>query len=123
MKYKLTDETIDFFGHTLHRIEALKDFGDVHKGDKGGFIESEHNLSQNGDCWVYDNAIVCGNAKVYGNAEVYDSAEVYGNAEVYGSAKVYDRAKVCGSAKVSDWAKIGGDEIVCGAMNMAKEDI
>ena len=28
-KYKLTDEIIDFEGHKLHRIEALKDFSDV----------------------------------------------------------------------------------------------
>jgi hypothetical protein len=29
MKYKLTDETIEFNGKTLFRIQALKDFGDV----------------------------------------------------------------------------------------------
>ena len=34
MKYRLTDETKVVSGHTLHRIEALKDFADVHKGDK-----------------------------------------------------------------------------------------
>ena len=38
-KYKLTDESIKFNNRTLYRIEALKDFGDVEKGDKGGFIE------------------------------------------------------------------------------------
>ena len=40
-KYKLTNETITFLGKVLRRIEALKDFADVKKGDKGGFIESE----------------------------------------------------------------------------------
>lgn len=57
-------------GRTLYRIEALKDFADVCKGDKGGFVESENNLSQVYDCWVYGSAGVYGNAKVYGNAEV-----------------------------------------------------
>ena len=33
-KYKLTEESISFNGKTLHRIEALKDFADVKKGDK-----------------------------------------------------------------------------------------
>ena len=47
-KYKLTDETINVCGKKLCRIEALKDFGDVKKGDKGGFIEDEHNLSHAG---------------------------------------------------------------------------
>lgn len=37
-KYKLTDKTIEHNGHILHRIEALKDFGDVKKGDLGGFV-------------------------------------------------------------------------------------
>ena len=37
-KYKLTDETIHVFGHTLHRIEALADFFDIHKGDKGALL-------------------------------------------------------------------------------------
>ena len=48
-KYKLTEETINVDDVTLYRIEALKDFGDIHKGDKGGFIEKEDNLSQEGD--------------------------------------------------------------------------
>jgi hypothetical protein len=44
-KYELTDETIDVLGNTLHRIKALKNFSDIHKGDLGGFVESEENLS------------------------------------------------------------------------------
>ena len=93
-KYKLTEETINVCGRTLHRIEALKDFNDVKKGDKGGFIGNEKNLSQKDDCWVYDNARVCDDAIVYDNAVVYDNAEVFGNAEVYGKAMVYDNAKI-----------------------------
>ena len=51
-KYKLTEETINVFNKTLYRIEALRDFNDVKKGDKGGFIEKEENLSQSDNCWV-----------------------------------------------------------------------
>ena len=61
-KYKLTDECITIGKHKLYRIEALKDFGDVHKGEKGGFIGSEVYLSQYGDCWVYGDAEVVNNA-------------------------------------------------------------
>ena len=68
-KYKLTNETITFLGKVLRRIEALKDFADVKKGDKGGFIESEENLSQKDNCWIYDNAIVYENTKIYENVE------------------------------------------------------
>ena len=93
-KYKLTDESIKFNNRTLYRIEALKDFGDVEKGDKGGFIEDEHNLSHDGNSWVYDNARVYDNAWVCGNAMVCGNAWVCGNARVYGDARVYDNAKI-----------------------------
>jgi len=83
MKYKLTKKTKEHFGVILYQIEALKDFGNVSKGDKGGYIEKVENLAWvSGDAWVY------GNAKVYGNAEVYGNAKVYGNAEVYGELKL-----------------------------------
>ena len=101
-KYKLTEETINVNGITLYRIEALKDFGNVKKGDKGGFIEKENNLSQSGDCWVYGNAKVYNNAKVFDNADIYGNAEVYDNATISGNAKVYGNAVICGNTKVCD---------------------
>ena len=61
-KYKLTEETKEWCGRTLHRIEALKDFGDVKAGDKGGWIEKEENLSHQGDAWVSGSARVSGSA-------------------------------------------------------------
>ena len=48
-KYRITDNTIEHNGHIIHRIQALKDFGNVKKGEVGGYIESEENLSQKGD--------------------------------------------------------------------------
>ena len=69
-KYKLTEETTIINDRTLYRIETLKDFGNVKKGDKGGFIENENNLSQSGDCWVYDNAMVFEDARIYGKAKI-----------------------------------------------------
>lgn len=101
-KYKLTEETINVFNKTLYRIEALRDFNDVKKGDKGGFIEKENNLSQSGNCWVYGNAKVRDNAKVYGIAWVCDNARVRDNAKVCGDARI------CGDAKVES----NGDYIV-----------
>ena len=86
-KYELLqDQTIEWRGRTLYRICALRDFGSVHAGDVGGYIECEHNLSQNGNAWVYGDAQVYGDAWVYGNAQVYGDAWVYGDAQVYGDA-------------------------------------
>ena len=76
-KYELLkDDTKITLGRTLYRIKALRDFGDVIKGDLGGYIESENNLSHCGNDMVYDNAMVYGNAEVCGNAEVRGDAEV-----------------------------------------------
>ena len=68
-KYKLTDETINVCGKKLCRIETLKDFIDVEKGDKGGFIEDEHNLYHDGNSWVYGGAMVYGDAKIENNSD------------------------------------------------------
>ena len=114
MKYELTDETIDVSGTTLHRIKALKDFGNVKKGELGGYVESEYNLSQIGNCWVYGNARVCGDAELCGNAKVCGNARVCGNAEVCGNAWVYGNAEVCGNAKVCGNAWVYGNAELCG---------
>ena len=68
-KYKLTDETKDFLGITLHRIVCVTAFANVSAGDLGGWVESEKNLSQDGD------ARVSGDAWVYGDALVEKTAD------------------------------------------------
>ena len=87
-KYKLTDETINLRGITLYRIEALTDFCDVKRGDKGGFVESEKNLSQEGNCWIYDDWCVYENTIVTDNAQVYDDANIHGNVHLCGDVDV-----------------------------------
>lgn len=52
-KFILTDETIEMFGVTLHRIKAVRSFGNVKEGDLGGFVEKEENLSQDFEACVY----------------------------------------------------------------------
>ena len=68
MKYKLTKNKKTIKEITLYQIEALKDFSNIKKGDLGGWIEKESNLSHRGDCWVYGDARVSGRARVYGDA-------------------------------------------------------
>ena len=104
-KYELTDETIEYCGKTLHRIKAIRNFGNVKVGDLGGFIEKEDNLSHDNNAWISDNAKVYGNAKVsinalvFGNAQVSDNARVFGNAQVSGDAKI---------TKTSDYITFSG---------------
>lgn len=115
-KYELLKkDTIQFNDKTLYRIRALIDFGRVSKGDLGGYIEKEGNLSQKGNAWVSDNAKVSDNARVYddarvsGYALVSDKAKVSDDARVYGDAWVSDYAWVSGKARVYDDARVYGD--------------
>ena len=73
-KYKLTKTTKTECGITFYQIEALRDVNDVSKGDKGGWVEKEDNLNQDGNAWV------SGNARVYSNAWVSGDAQVSGDA-------------------------------------------
>ena len=73
---------------TLYRIKSLRSFGDVIKGDLGGYVESERNLSHEGDCWVYDNSEVYGDAVVYDDAKVSDYSYVYDESKIFGEAIV-----------------------------------
>lgn len=74
-KYDFTDEMKVFGGITLRRIVALRDFGDVKAGDKGGWIEKEENLSQDGNAWVCGDAWVCDDARVCGDAHVTSESD------------------------------------------------
>lgn len=74
-KYILTDDVIGFNGYTLHRIQAVKDFGTISAGTLGGYIESETNLDHTGDAWVSGNAWVFGDARVSGDARVFGDSD------------------------------------------------
>lgn len=101
-KYKLTNERHESYG-TLRRVRALRyipRYG-VRPGDLGGWIESENNLSQDGNCWVGEDAMVSGNAWVGEDAQVSGDAWIYGNAMVYGNAQVSGDARAWGDAHIS----------------------
>lgn len=66
----------------LFRIRSLKSFGYVTKGDIGGYIESDYNLSHEGDCWIYDNAYVYGNARICGYVDVHEGTHASGSGYV-----------------------------------------
>ena len=109
---------------TLYVIEALRDFGDVEAGDLGGFVESEDNLSHEGDCWVYDSAMVYGkgrvnrNGKVKDQASVYDYATVSDDAVVSGEAQVFQRAVVYGEAQIGGLSSVYGNAQVFGKVEV-----
>lgn len=91
-KYKITEIEHPKYPW-LYRIQALIDVNEkVPEGTLGGFVENENNLSQEGTCWIYDDAICCENGEVKEEAALYDGSLVRGYAVVTGDATFYDRA-------------------------------
>lgn len=106
-KYKIRKDISKRIGpFTLYRIEALRDFDSIKKGELGGWIEKEANLSQRGTCWVYNEAAV------FGDAMVADSAMIGGHSRVYGYAHVLDNSIVTGHSRVYDNALLENDVII-----------
>lgn len=97
MKYKLlSDDTVFQDGLTLFRVYRISD------GLLGGYIETQDNLAQAGDCFLYDKSRAFGNARIRDNAAVYgmvyEDAFVGGDSKIYGEA--FGRAQIRGHAIV-----------------------
>ena len=117
------------------------------KDSLGGWVESEFNLSQNGNCWIYneakvmdsaavsDNAevewecIVRGNAKVYGNAKIRDnaiisdSAEAFGNCSIYNNAVAANNSKIFGNCQVYGNSRVESSGRICGSAQILEDSI
>ena len=83
-----------------YKLKALKEFGNVKEGDAGGYVRGYHNLSQFGDCWIYDDSIVFGYAEVSGNAQVKYDSKVFEYAKISDDARIM-RSIISGDAKIS----------------------
>ena len=110
---------------TVYRIKALRSFGDVTEGDLGGYVESEENLSHEGDCWIYDESAVMSKSRIYENAKLYgdsrfsDYSVAYGNCELQNviaqlASKIYGNIKVVNSYTRIINSDIYGDITIMG---------
>ena len=63
-------------------------FSDIEKGEIGGYVESETNLSQYGDAWV------SGNAWVYGNADYIVFKNTWSSGRYFTYTKLNKKWKV-----------------------------
>lgn len=108
-KYKIRkDLSIEFEGHTLYRIEALKNISyDVDKGDIGGFVEDEYNLSRDFDCWIYNEA------KVFGEASIDNNAVILNNAIVKNHAIIDGNSTICGNSIIDGYVHIRNYVTIC----------
>lgn len=111
-KYCLTDNTIYITGNRLYQIKALKDFGKVKKGDLGGYIASENNLSQAGNCWVFQDSMVFNNAKVLENAEIRSDTTMHDNSMVSGNSICDGNIYLCDNCRITGNAVVNGNSIL-----------
>lgn len=105
-KYKLIESSRAWlYGRPIYRIQALRDFSDVKKGDLGGFVESEGNLSQEGDCWIYDMAQAMEKSRVEDDACLRDCSKMYG------SSLLKDKAQLQGCARMIQYACLADNAV------------
>ena len=106
-KYEFTGVTKETWAGTLHQIRAIRDFGNIEAGDIGGWIEKEENLSHDGDCWVYGDASVCG------DAEVTTTVKTFGNAFIYKITVTDNHIKIgCQQHLKNEWKAFEDRKII-----------
>lgn len=92
-----------------YRIKALKDFqlitGEiVKKGDLGGCVDGEYNLSHEGNCWIdynsraYDNSTISGYAVMNGDSRTCDNSTISGNAVLKDCSCAEGNSTITGNA-------------------------
>ncbi len=123
-KYELVaNDTIVIGGATLTRIRALIDIqyeGSRHPsvvcGDFGGYVQSEANLSHDGQCWISGEGKAYGKSRVTENALLGNKGEVCQRAVIYGNAAV--AGKVRGNAKVGGAVAVADTEVIEGITHL-----
>ena len=115
--YILIKDTLGLgVNHEFFRPKAIKNFFNVKKGDIGGYVDGYHNLSQKGDCWIYDYAWVYRNARVSGNAKVKGKAQVFGNAQITDNARIFNHVRISGDAIIGGNMVVSGGRIITGGV-------
>lgn len=112
-KYSLSEDYVEYDGRRLYQIYTSQ-FVDLGDGflltQKGGYVESEDNLSHEGDCWIEEGCCVYGNARVEGNA-IVKCDENFNPSIVRGRATIKDNAVVVSSI-LQGIKTIGGNTVM-----------
>lgn len=118
-KYRLSDETRLHHWHdgdhkssvALRQLIAIRDFADVPCGSRGGWVEDEAALSQEGDCWLYDqNSVVFAGAQVTGNARITQPCVISHHARIGDNVWV-DGAEISHGARLCDNVTVQASQV------------
>jgi predicted acyltransferase (DUF342 family) len=115
-------ELVDADANKHIRIRALRSFADVKKGQMGGYVSGEHNLSHEGDCWIDSSSTVCGNARVEGDARVEGSVQIKGSEQISYGSTIRGNAIIRDNARILS-SDIYGDVILDGNVKVERSDI
>ena len=116
-KYEITEITHPKYPW-LHRIRARCQVNEqVGPGALGGYVQTEDNLSQDGTCWIYDQAICCEEAVVEDDGRMFDGAVARGSALISGDARMFERTVAEGnssffSGELKEDARLSGNAVV-----------
>ena len=116
-KYEITEITHPKYPW-LHRIRVRCQVNEqVGPGALGGYVQTEDNLSQDGTCWIYDQAICCEEAVVEDDGRMFDGAVARGSALISGDARMFERAVAEGnssffSGELKEDARLSGNAVV-----------
>jgi carbonic anhydrase/acetyltransferase-like protein (isoleucine patch superfamily) len=97
----------------LWQVEALCDFSDVKAGQTGGWVESESNLSQQGNCWIYGiDCVVFGGSSVEDDAQIHGESTLCHQAHISGKS-VVEHSFISGECRIYDAARIvNGSQVI-----------
>lgn len=117
---------------TVYRIQAIKDFGDVKKGELGGFVSDEYCISPYGNSWVYGDAIlvssyIADNVKVRNNSMVVssfltDNVVIEEGSKIFNKSVITDDTKIGGNITVKH-SVISGSSRISGESTIKEEII
>ena len=92
-KYELVKEnTTTMDNVTLYQIRSLIAIPEheVAIGTLGGFIEGEHNLSQESSCWIEEGSVVMGKATIKDDSIIHKGCVVKDKAIIKGKSSLED---------------------------------
>ncbi len=92
-KYELVKEnTTTMDNVTLYQIRSLITIPEheVTIGTLGGFVEGEHNLSQESSCWIEEGSVVMGKATIENDSIIHKGCVIKDKAIIKGKSSLED---------------------------------
>lgn len=122
LKYRILEDEPETFTHpitgekiTAYRIQSLRTFKTcgrdaklIRKGDLGGFVSTEDNLSQGGRSWIDIDSAALQNSRVQDNAYLSGGSSMFDQAQLKGSAEVADTTVLSGGVTAQDQSSLLG---------------